>query len=146
TNIAVIIGDSALERYWAAAFRREFASFTNRVSFTWLNELSFDQMLEQVTKLPPHSFIFLSLLLRDAAGVTHDADEALKRIHAVANAPINSIFQNQLGLGIVGGRLYQAELEGVESARTAIRILRGQTASSFPPKFVGPLPPRYASR
>src|SRR5262249_44784669 len=69
-----------------------------------------------------------------------------KRIHAVANAPVNSIFQNQLGLGIVGGRLYQAELEGVEAARLAMRILRGEPASRFPPKIVGPLPPRYDGR
>ena len=89
--------------------------------------------------LPPDSFIFLILLLRDATGVTHNADEALQRIHAVANAPINGIFQHQLGLGIVGGRLYQAELEGIESARIAVRILHGEPASSFPPKIVGPL-------
>ena len=143
TNIAMVIGASALERLWADAFRREFASFTNRVNFTWLNELSFDQMLDRLSKLPPHSFIFVVLLLRDATGVTHNADEALKRIHAVANAPVNSIFQNQLGLGIVGGRLYQAELEGIESARTAIRILQGESASIFPPKVIGALPPRY---
>jgi len=143
TNIAVVIGTSQLEQYWTTAFRAEFAPFTNRVSFTWLNELSFDQMLEQVGKLPPRSFIFLILLLRDASGVTHNADEALKRIHAVANAPVNSIYQHQLGLGIVGGRLYQAELEGVESARIAIRILRGEPTTNFPPVIVGPLPPRY---
>jgi PAS domain S-box-containing protein len=143
TNIAVVIGASQLEQYWAAAFRQEFAPFTNRVAFTWLNDLSFDQMLERVSTLPPHSFIFLVLLLRDASGVSHNADEALKRIHAVANAPINSIFQNQLGLGIVGGRLYQAELEGEISARIAIRILHGEPASGFPPEIIGPLPARY---
>lgn len=143
TNIAVVIGASSLEQYWADAFRREFEHFTNRVSFTWLNDLSFDQMLGRVSRLPPRSFIFLILLMRDATGVTHNADEALKRIHAVANAPVNGIFQNQLGLGIVGGRLYQAEREGVESARIAIGILRGEPASSFPPRIVGPLEPRY---
>jgi len=143
TNIAVVIGASQLEQYWMTAFRKEFEPFTNRVSFTWLNDLSFDQTLEQVGKLPPHSFIFLILLLRDASGVTHNADEALKRIHAVANAPVNSIYQHQLGLGIVGGRLYQAELEGVESARMAIRILRGEPMANSPPLIVGPLPPRY---
>src|SRR6266576_14826 len=100
-------------------------------------------MLEKTRALPPDSFIFLILLLRDATGVTHNADEALQRIHAVANAPINSIFQHQLGLGIVGGRLYQAELEGIESARIAVRILHGEPASSFPPRIVGPLSPRY---
>src|SRR5947208_11625314 len=142
-NIAVVIGASAVEQYWAAAFRKEFEPYVNRINFIWLNDLSLDQMLEKTRSLPPDSFIFLILLLRDATGVTHNADEALQRIHAVANAPINAIFQHQLGLGIVGGRLYQAELEGIESARTAVRILHGEPASSFPPRIVGPLSPRY---
>src|SRR5438552_3189426 len=142
-NIAIVIGASPVEQYWAAAFRKEFEPFTNRINFIWLNDLSLDQMLEKTRALPPDSYIFLILLLRDATGVTHNADEALQRIHAVANAPINGIFQHQLGLGIVGGRLYQAELEGIESARTAVRILHGEPASSFPPRIVGSLSPRY---
>src|SRR6266853_5812857 len=142
-NIAIVIGASAVEQYWATAFRKEFEPFTNRINFIWLNDLSLDQMLEKTRALPPDSYIFLILLLRDATGVTNNADEALQRIHAVANAPINGIFQHQLGLGIVGGRLYQAELEGIESARTAVRILHGEPASSFPPKIVGPLSSRY---
>ncbi len=143
TNIAVVIGASPVERYWAGAFRQAFEPFTNRVSFTWLNDLSFDEMLERVRKLPPHSFIFVILLHQDAAGVTLNADDALKRIHAVANAPVNGIFTEQLGLGIVGGRLYQAALAGVESARMAIRILHGEPASAIPQKIIGPLPPQY---
>src|SRR5439155_1473041 len=83
-----------------AAFRKEFESYANRINFIWLNDLSMDQMLEKTRALPPDSFTFLILLLRDATGVTHNADEALQRIHAVANAPINSIFQHQLGSGI----------------------------------------------
>jgi PAS domain S-box-containing protein len=143
TNIVMVIGATPLEQYWQAAFRHEFEPFTNRVSFTWLNELSFDQMLERMRHLPPRSFVFLVLLLRDASGVSHNADDALKRIHAAANAPVNSIFQNQLGLGIVGGRLYPAEQEGIESARIAIRILHGEAASNFPPQIIGPVAPQY---
>jgi PAS domain S-box-containing protein len=143
TNIVMVIGASQLERYWVDVLRREYQPFTNRVSFTWCNDLSFDQMLERTAKLPPRSFILLILFMRDATGVTHDADEALKRIHAVANAPVNSIFQHQLGLGIVGGRHYQAELEGVESAHIAVRILEGEAATNFPPRIIGPLAPRY---
>ena len=143
TNIAVVIGASPLERFWTVAFRKEFEPFTNRVGFTWLNDLSFDQMLERVSKLPQRSFIFVILLHQDTAGVTLNADDALKQIHAVANAPVNGIFQHQLGLGILGGRLYPAELEGVESAHMAIRILNGEPASSIPQKIVGPLPPQY---
>jgi PAS domain S-box-containing protein len=142
-NIAIVIGASPVERFWAQAFREALEPFADRVNFIWLNDLSFDQMLDRTSNLPPNSWIFLVLLLRDANGVSHNADEALQRMHAVANAPISGIFQHQLGLGIVGGRLYQAELEGVEAAHLAARILAGEPASSFPPKVVGPLPPRY---
>jgi len=143
TNIAVVIGASPLERYWTCVLRQEYQLFTNRVSFTWLNDLSFQQILERSARLPPRSFILFVLLMRDATGVTHNADEGLKAIHAVANAPINGIFQHQLGLGIVGGRLYQAELVGVESARIAMRVLGGEAPSNFPPRIIEPLKPRY---
>ena len=142
-NIAIVIGATPLEQYWTEAFRRGFEPFTDRVNFIWLNDLSFDQVLERVHTLPPHSFIFLILFLRDAAGVTQNADEALQRLHAVANAPINSIFTSQMGLGIVGGHLYPSTEDGIKGADTAVRILNGESPSSFPPRIVPPTSPQY---
>jgi signal transduction histidine kinase len=142
-NVVVILGATPLERYWTAEFREAFAPFVGRVKFTFVNDLSFDQMLDLVSKLPPHSFVLLGLLLRDASGVTYNEDDALKRLHAVSRAPINGMFQHEVGLGIVGGRLYQGELEGVESARVAARILRGEPASTFPPLVIGTREPLY---
>jgi signal transduction histidine kinase len=142
-HIVVILGATPLERYWTTAFRSAFEPFAARVRFTWVNDLSFDQMQDLVSKLPPHSFVLLGLLLRDASGVSHNEDDALQRLHAVSKAPINGIFQNQLGLGIVGGRLYQGELEGQEAARIAIRILEGESISNFPPKIIGTSGSRY---
>src|SRR5205085_3922023 len=142
-NIAIVIGATPLEQYWTEAFRKGFEPFTNRVNFIWLNELSFDQMLERVQTLPPHSFIFLILFLRDAAGVTQNADEALQRLHAVANAPINSIFTSQMGLGIVGGRLYPSAEDGIEAAKMAVQILKGAPPSSLPPRILPPTGPQY---
>ncbi|HLX68260.1 MAG TPA: PAS domain-containing protein [Verrucomicrobiae bacterium] len=143
TNIVCVIGCSQMEQYWTGALQRDFAQFTNRVSFTWLNNLSFDQVLERVGKLPPHSFIFLFLLMRDATDVSHNADEALKRISEVANAPINGVYEEQMGLGIVGGRLFRPQLEGEEAARLAVRILHGESASSLPPEVIPPTVPLY---
>ena len=57
--------------------------------------------------------------------MSQNADEALQRLHAVANAPINSVFVNQLGLGIVGGRLYPSAGDGIEAAKMAVKILNG---------------------
>lgn len=142
-DIGVVIGASPLEHFWLSAIQSEYKRFTNQVNFTWFNDLTFEQMLDRASKMPQNSFLLLILLMRDAAGVTHNADEALKKLHAVANAPINGIFIHQLGLGIVGGRLYQAELEGIESARIAVQVLKGNCVTNFLPKIVRPVEPSY---
>ena len=142
-HIAVVVGASPLERFWTKALRDAAKPFTKRVRFTWFNDLSFDETLRQVATLPPHSFILLGLLLRDAAGVTHNQDNVLQRLHEAANAPINGVFQTQLGLGIVGGRLYSAGAAGAASARIAIRVLRGEPISNFTPQAVAAQRPRY---
>ena len=142
-NIVVIVGATPLERLWQGVFQKAAEPFAGRINFTYYSDLSFKQMQERVSTLPPDSYIFFLLLLRDAGGVTINADEALERLHAVARAPINGIFDHQLGLGIVGGRLYQSERVGKAAAQVAIRILGGEPASSFPPTMIERLPPRY---
>jgi signal transduction histidine kinase len=142
-NIVVIVGATPLERLWRDVFQKAAEPFAGRINFTYFSDLSFKQMQERVSTLPPDSYIFFLLLLRDAGGVTLNGDEALQRLHTVAHAPINSIFAHQLGLGIVGGRLYQSERVGKQAAQLAIRILRGEPASSFPPIMIERLPPRY---
>ena len=142
-NIAVVVGATPLEHLWEEVFKKAAEPLAGRIKFTYYSDLTFDQMKERVSTLPPNSYIFFLLLLRDAAGVTLNADEALEGLHAVAHAPINSIFNHQLGLGIVGGRLHQSESVGKEAAEIAIRILHGEPASSFPPRLVERLPPRY---
>jgi hypothetical protein len=145
-NIVVVVGATPLEHIWREVFQKAAEPVANRINFTYYSDLSFDQMLQAAAKLPPNSFIFVLLLLRDASGVTHNADEALQHLHRVANAPINGIFDHQLGLGIVGGRLYQSERIGKEAADIAVRILRGEPASSFSPILLERLAPRYDSR
>ena len=142
-HIAVVVGATPLERFWTQVFQQEFARFSPRVTFTWFNDLSFDQMLARAAAMPPRSFILVGLLLRDVKGVTYNQDDAIVRLHAVANAPLNGMYRNQIGLGVVGGRLYQGELEGVEAARVAIRILKGAPATSFPPRIIHTQSPRY---
>ena len=131
TNIAVIFGASPLEKFWVGECRREFLSFSNRVAFTWLNELALDRIQERVATLPPRSFILFGMFVTDAAGVPYDNDEALRRLHAAANAPIFGYFASQFGRGVIGGRLYQDAEVGTRGARAAIRVLRGERPESI---------------
>ncbi len=142
-NIVVIFGASPLEKFWVGEFRRQLEKFTNRVAFTWFNDLSFEEIKKRVAVLPPHSVIFYGLLVVDAAGVPYENDGALKSLHAVANAPLFGAYENQLGLGVVGGRLLANQDVGVQAARVALRILRGEVPSSIPTKTVEPAAPVY---
>ncbi|MCU0290426.1 MAG: histidine kinase [Thermoanaerobaculaceae bacterium] len=143
TNIAVVCGSSALERHWVSELRREFAGFAGRVEFTWLTEMSLEQVLERCAVLPPHSFIMLGMFLVDATGVPYDNDEVLLRLRRVANAPVYGYFASDLGNGTIGGRLYQDTEVGVLGARAAIRLLRGERPEQIPSQILGTAVPTY---
>jgi PAS domain S-box-containing protein len=143
TNIVVIFGASPLEKIWESECRREFGVFTNRVSFTWLNELSLDAMIQRVAVLPPNAFILFGMLVTDATGVPYDNDEALRRIHAAANAPVFGYFASQFGIGAIGGRLYQDAEVGRRAAVAAIRILGGERPEGMPVQILEGAAPVY---
>ena len=131
TNIVVVFGASALERFWAEQCRREFQAFTNRVGFTWVNDLTLGQILKHCAALPPNSFVLHALFIVDAAGVPCERNEALLRLHEGANAPVFGYYESEFGLGSIGGRLFQDLKVGAEGARVAVRILRGESPGIF---------------
>jgi hypothetical protein len=69
TNVAIVIGNSPIERYWAEQIRTAFEPFESRVSFIWFNDLSFEDMLKRVATLPPRSAIYFAFILADAANL-----------------------------------------------------------------------------
>jgi PAS domain S-box-containing protein len=143
TNIVVVFGASPLEHFWVGECRREFQIFTNRVGFTWLNDLPLEQIVQRCAALPPHSFILHGLFVVDAAGVPCENDAALRRLHEVANAPLAGFFASEFGLGPIGGRLFQDSEIGTKAARTAIRILRGERPQNIPPEVLEAAAPVY---
>jgi signal transduction histidine kinase len=130
-NVAVVVGDSPIEKFWLEVMRREFQSFTNRVAFTYFDRLSFEDMLKKAATLPPHSAILFAILHTDAAGVSVGSIAALSGLRSVANAPIFGVYDSSLGYGIVGGRLISASDLSRKAADVATRILRGETPGNI---------------
>jgi PAS domain S-box-containing protein len=143
TNIVVVFGASTLERFWTEQCQREFQVFTNRVGFTWVNDLTLDQILKHCATLPPNSFILHALFIVDAAGVPCERNEALRRLHEVANAPVFGFYTSELGLGSIGGRLFQDTEVGAQAALTAVRILRGERPEHIPVQIMEATLPTY---
>ncbi|MBP7829288.1 MAG: hypothetical protein KA248_05180 [Kiritimatiellae bacterium] len=143
TNVAVVVGDSLLEKFWVEECRRAWAPYTNRFQFIWLSGLPFPEIRRRVAALPPRTVIGYGVLCVDAAGVSHEKQDALDEIVKVANAPVLGMFEEQLGRGIVGGRLFSGESLGRESARVGARLLRGESPGTIPATMIRNGPPQF---
>src|SRR5262249_37566262 len=64
-------------------------------------------------------------------------------LHAVANAPIFSVYSSQLGQGIVGGALMPIEDLSRTSASAAVRILNGEPPANIQLPTTLPGTPMY---
>ena len=117
-NIVVVVGATPLEHLWQGVFQKAAEPFAGRINFTYFSDLSFKQMQERVSTLPPDSYIFFLLLLRDAGGVTLNGDEALQRLHAVAHAPINASSIINWASGLSVGAFTRASASGRKLRRS----------------------------
>jgi len=140
-TVAVVVGTSPIEKFWREEIGREVKPLEDRVSFIWYDNLSFEDILKHAAALPSGSAIFWELMIVDAAGSVHEGDQALTRLHAVANAPIFSYDDSFFGRELVGGPMLSV-LEGSrETAAVAMRILRGEKAGDIerpPVQFTSP--------
>jgi len=146
TDVAVVVGNSPVERYWTSELRRDFQRFDNRVNITWFNNLTFGEMLRRAASMPPRSAIFWFLLHEDAAGVPYAQDRALETMRVVANVPLFGMGDYELGRGIVGGPLMQTRVLGQAAADVGVRILKGETPDDIHAPAVRLGAPMYDAR
>jgi signal transduction histidine kinase len=141
-NVIVVVGTSPIEKFWKEAIANEVEPLANRIKLSWTDELSFEALLKQASALPPHTAIFWELMIVDAAGVVHEGDVPLTRLHAVANAPIFSYDESFFGSAIVGGPLLLVADSSRQTAAVAIRILGGERPGEIrvpPVQFASPM-------
>jgi signal transduction histidine kinase/ABC-type uncharacterized transport system substrate-binding protein len=143
TKVFIVMGSSPIEKLWLEEMRKLFQPLTSRLEITYSNELSLEQILEQVATLPPRTFIVYGQMLVDAAGVVHEGNRAIDRIHAVANAPIFSEQDAFFGRGIIGGRMTNISDVSRQTAAVAVRILGGESPGSIKTPPIPAASPRY---
>jgi signal transduction histidine kinase/ABC-type uncharacterized transport system substrate-binding protein len=142
-TIAVVNGASPNETFWLEEMRRELAPLAGRVELRWYNEKSFEEILIDAARLPPHSAIFWHLMNVDAAGVAHEANDALNKLSSSANAPIFSYDGSFFGEAIVGGPMHSVLELSQNAAAVAIRILNGEKPGDIKTPPTGFAAPKF---
>jgi len=131
-NVMVVVGTSPIEQFWKEAIGTEVGSLANRLTFSWTDHFSFDELLKHAAALPRRSAIFWELMIVDAAGVVHEGSKPLTQLHAVASAPIFSYDESFFfGREIVGGPLLLISDSTRQTAAVGVRILGGEKAANI---------------
>ena len=142
--IAIIIGNSPNERFWAAEMKRVFGPLLeNKVELIFYNERPFEEILKGVASLPPHSAIFYLQLWVDRAGAVYGDKDPLKRISEVANAPIFTFDQSHFNGEVVGGPMFSPAEGARPTAAAAVRLLGGEKGSDIKVAPIGFSAPTY---
>lgn len=136
-HVVIVMGNSLIEKYWIDQLRGELQPLAERVTFTWFNELPFEEVLKRAAALPPRSAILFPVVAVDAAGIPHEGGQALTRLRAVTNAPIFGFSDAFFGHGIVGGPLISVKDASREAVTVAVRILGGERAGDIQTPAIG---------
>jgi two-component system cell cycle sensor histidine kinase/response regulator CckA len=131
-RVAVIVGDSPLEKFWLGQLQADFASYEKGVTFTYLTHLSMDVLLKQVAELPPHTIVLYSFFFQDKDGQFFLPEEVLDSIVKASHVPVYGTYLPYVGHGVVGGRMEDPKEVGAVIADSAVRVLNGEKASDIP--------------
>src|SRR6185312_7578530 len=119
-----------IAHYWEEQIRSGARPADGQLNVQLLDSLpTFDDVLQRVASLPPHSAIYFEPFFPDIPGMPSDELVALAKLHAVANAPIFSVEGYYFGKGIVGGTMLFYDDYARETAEVATRILKGDSPS-----------------
>jgi hypothetical protein len=131
-HVFVVSGIAPFDRLYADLFKTQRTTFAERVTFHDLAGLALPNLEARVRTLPQDSIVFYLSVSDDGAGHTVMPLDAVEPIARAANAPVYTWHEDALGLGIVGGRLHSSVKDAEETARIALRVLRGEKPEMIP--------------
>jgi len=102
------------------------------LKFRFLDRLSLPQIGKFLTHPPEHSFVYQLWYNADPDETVYSHEEAVEHVTGRSRAPVYHAYDFALGHGIVGGYLLRGRAEGETAARLALRVLKGENASSIP--------------
>lgn len=132
-------GRTAQEQAWTDDARRSLQRYEGRVKIEFLTDLAIDELERRLAHLPAHSIVlWAGLMYYDADGQYFLPEEIVRQICRSANAPVYSSGESELGLGIVGGSLYDMTPVGEAAGGMVRRVLAGDAVSSIPIQVLNP--------
>lgn len=135
-NVVVTSGNATLDKGLLALAQKEFRAYEGRMSFTYLTDLTPEEVRQRLAALPDKTVVIFLSFNVDRAGKKYTSPEVVSLLSPTSHAPIYASSELYLGDGIVGGRLLSWEGLGLAAGQMGLRILAGESAQSIPRQTV----------
>jgi PAS domain S-box-containing protein len=131
-EILVISGVSDSDRWRQSVARRQLDPLGKRVKLTYMDAGSVPDFVRTVARVPDGTVILFLSMYQDSSGNKLLSHEVLARIAKEARVPVYNQTATNVGLGIVGGVVFDPEILGLETAQVTLRLLRGERLQDLP--------------
>ena len=131
-EILVISGAAPTDQWLQSVARRQLDQVEKRVKLTYMDTGRVEDFVRTVRQVSDGTVILFLSMYQDSAGNNLLSHEVLARIAKEARVPVYNQGAVHVGLGIVGGVVFNPESLGHETAQLTLRILRGERIQDLP--------------
>ena len=125
-RVVVIFGTSKFDLEHAARERASLAPVTAGLDVEYWIGPTLKEVLARVAKLPSDVIVLVSTFYGDASGQIFVPTDAVRQIVSASTAPTYSVYDGQLGRGLVGGYMASFEDNGRTVADVAADLVEGK--------------------
>jgi ABC-type uncharacterized transport system substrate-binding protein len=135
-QVVVITGSSNEDRFLRDKAQQELKKYEGKVAFTYLNDVSMDELKAKTAALPPRTVVLYLAFFLDSQGNGYSGSEALSLFAPTSSAPIFGISETHMGLGMVGGSVIDFNGLGKRTGEIGLQMLAGAKSQDIRPQTV----------
>ena len=140
-QVFIVSGTLNHDKTYETMGREKLYGYENRVSITYLTDLSPQELIDKTKGLPERSIVlYVWQQVRNEQGKVLESRDVLSLITRSAPVPIYGMASWQIGVGIVGGYVRINSAGTTKLAEIALQLANGERAQNIPVETLSVVP------
>jgi PAS domain S-box-containing protein len=125
-EIVCVSGAGPFDLRWASVTREILERGYSHVHVRWVAGKSLAETVEEVSRVPRTSAVLFLSMLRDGDGHSRSSVDVVRDLTNVSKAPVYGASSQFLDSGVIGGAMFDFGANGRNTAKLALKALRGE--------------------
>ena len=130
-EIAVVSDATDTGNDFRGLVERAALQFEDRITFKYLTNLSVAELHESLGNLSGNTLVLWTIYLKTPEGIPMSSQESVHIVSTSSKVPTYGLY-DVVGLGVVGGKITNANYQGEVTARMALNFLHGEPVENMP--------------